>query len=477
MGRAIVALCGLLLLLIPWQGVSENLHVPEIFPTIQAAVDAARPGDTVLVNPGNYSETVRIDGRRNITLRGELKGDFSEEVDCWTTVAEHATDVIISGTIIVRSSQKITIEALTLTGPGPGIQIGGDAGTPASDVVVRYCNLIFNEGSCVDLVDHYLRVFINCSNVSSDPRVMETTQDVLRDTEIHVTCSLFRRDGGGAESPGAPVTVAVIDSGIDRSIPALNCYMWRNMAEIPDNGVDDDGNGYVDDIYGWDFSDNDADSLRGTGMHWHGTFVAGVLADAFEALMPPTGEGQNLRIMDLRFLNTQGQFYMSDWPELVRAIDYAVAQGARVINMSIYASREPPDEVREAVQRAIDQGVLVVAIAGNDASVLGPIAGWQEIVTVGAVDVEGEVASFSNVGAAVDVAARGVNVLSLLPEGVTRTQSGTSFAAPLVAGVAAFHVSINPSLSPSDIETILRASAVDVGAPGHDIETGWGIIE
>lgn len=477
MGRWMVALVALLMLWIPLTAVSEDHHVPEDFSTIQAAVDAARPGDTVFVNPGNYHETVRITGRRNLTLRGELKGSFSEDVDCWTTVAEHAADVIISGTIIIRSSQRITIENLTVTGPGPGIRIGGDIETPASDVVVRYCNLIFNEESCVDLVDHYLRVFINCSNVSSDPRIMETTKDVLRDTEIHVTCSLFRGAGAGGATPGSPVTVAIIDSGIDRSIPALSCYMWRNMSEIPDNGIDDDGNGYVDDIYGWDFEDDDADVLRGTPIHWHGTFVAGVLADAFEALMPPTADGQNLRIMDLRFLNAQGQFYMSDWPNLVRAIDYAVAQGARVINMSIYASRDPPASVREAVIRAIEQGVLVVSIAGNDASALGPIAGWEEIVTVGAVDVEGTAASFSNVGAEVDLAARGVNVLSLFPEGVARTQSGTSFAAPLVAGVAAFHVSINPVLSPSDIEAILRTRAVDVGPPGHDVETGWGIIE
>jgi subtilisin family serine protease len=345
-------------------------------------------------------------------------------------------------------------------------------------VVIRYCNLIFNEGSCIDLVDHYLRVFVSCSNVSSDPRVVETTRDTLRDTEIHITCSLFRDAGaGGGVNLGSPVTVAVIDSGIDRSIPALNCYMWRNAQEIPDNGLDDDGNGYIDDLYGWDFSDDDADSLVGTPMHWHGTFVAGVLADSFEALMPPTAAGPSLRIMDLRFLDSRAQFYTSDWPALVRAIDYAVAQGARVINLSIYASREPPAAVREAVMRAIEQGVLVVAIAGNDASSLGPIARWEEVVTVGAVDVEGEVAPFSNIGAEVDLAARGVDVLSLLPDGIARTQSGTSFAAPLVAGVAAFHVSVNPSLSPVDIEAILRAGAIDVGTPGHDIETGWGLIE
>ena len=478
MGRAFALLCGTFVLLIPWSAFGEDLHVPAAYATIQAAVDAAQPGDTILVHPGSYSGVVQFVGRQDLTLRGELTGAFMEGTDCWTTVAEHATDVILSGTIVIRSSQRITIEGLSVTGSGPGIRISGEEDRPASDVVIRYCNLVFNEGSCIDLAGHYLRVFVSCSNVSSDPRVVETTRDVLRDTEIHVTCSLFRDAGGaGGALLGSPVTVAIIDSGIDRSIPALDCYMWRNTLEIPDNGFDDDGNGYIDDIYGWDFSDDDADSLVGTPIHWHGTFVAGVLADSFEALMPPTDAGQILRIMDLRFLNANGQFYTSDWPELVRAIDYAVAQGARVINMSIYASREPPDTVREAVRRAIEQGVLVVSIAGNDASTLGPIARWQEVVTVGAVDVEGMAAPFSNIGAEVDLAARGVDVLSLLPDGIADTQSGTSFAAPLVAGVAAFHVSINPDLSPADIETILRAGAIDVGGAGHDPETGWGIVQ
>jgi subtilisin family serine protease len=181
--------------------------------------------------------------------------------------------------------------------------------------------------------------------------------------------------------------------------------------------------------------------------------------------------------MDLRFLDVEGVFYNSDWPRLIEAIDYAVTQGARVINLSLYASRPAPDDVRRAVQRAIDAGVLVVAIAGNDAQQLGPIANWREVLTVGAVDRGAELASFSNVGEELDVVSYGVDILSLVPGGALRTSSGTSFAAPAVAGLAALHVASQPELSVTELVDVLISQAVDLDEPGHDPRTGWGLIE
>ena len=108
------------------------------------------------------------------------------------------------------------------------------------------------------------------------------------------------------------VVVAVIDSGIDTAAPDLAGALWTNEDEIAANGIDDDGNGYIDDINGWDFRENDASSLYGTTIHWHGTFVAGLIAarpDSNEA----TGVAPDIRIMDLRFLDSRNQFYGRDW--------------------------------------------------------------------------------------------------------------------------------------------------------------------
>jgi len=214
------------------------------------------------------------------------------------------------------------------------------------------------------------------------------------------------------------IVVAVIDSGIDRTIPALADRMWHNPGEIPGNGRDDDGNGYVDDVYGWDFRDGDPDSLSGTPIHSHGTFVAGLIAAAFDAATGVGGVAPQVRLMDLRFLDSRALFYSSDWRKLAAAIDYAVDNGARVINLSIYARLTPPEYVHAAIRRAVAHGVLVVGIAGNEGKdKIGYFGKWPEVLTVAAVDRYGRVARFSNRGPEVDLAGPGVQVVSFAPGG------------------------------------------------------------
>ena len=181
--------------------------------------------------------------------------------------------------------------------------------------------------------------------------------------------------------------------------------------------------------------------------------------------------------MDLRFLDENGLFYTSDWGRLADAVDYAVGHGAQVINLSLYASRFPPAEVRDAIQRAVAAGVAVIAIAGNDAGELGPIAQWEEVIAVGAVDRWGKPAAFSNSGSGIDLVSYGVDVLGLIPGGRLAVGSGTSFSAPRVAGVAAYHLSESPSLSISDLLQRLIDEAVDLGEAGWDVTTGWGLVE
>ena len=129
------------------------------------------------------------------------------------------------------------------------------------------------------------------------------------------------------------VVVAVIDSGIDYTIPQLAGRMWINEDEIPGNGIDDDHNGYIDDMHGWDFRDTDNGSLRGSKIHWHGTFAASIIA-AWPGENATVGVAPGVRIMDVRFLDSKGLFYGSDWRRFAQAINYAVDNGARIINLT-----------------------------------------------------------------------------------------------------------------------------------------------
>jgi len=274
------------------------------------------------------------------------------------------------------------------------------------------------------------------------------------------------------------IVVAVIDSGIDRSIPALADRMWRNPDEVPGNGIDDDGNGYVDDVYGWDFRDDDPDSLSGTPLHGHGTFVAGLIAAAFDASTGAGGVAPRVRLMDLRFLDSRALFYASDWRKLAAAIDYAVDNGARVINLSVYAKLTPPAYVRDALRRAVTHGVLVVGIAGNDGTDrIGYFGAWPEVLAVAAVDRYGRPARFSNRGPEVDLAGPGVQVVSFAPGGELIAGSGTSFAAPHVAGTAALLLSLHPDLSLDELVELLTGSAADLDVPGPDPATGAGLVD
>lgn len=273
------------------------------------------------------------------------------------------------------------------------------------------------------------------------------------------------------------VVVAIIDSGVDQSIPALRKNIWTNEDETPGNGIDDDNNGYVDDVSGWDFRERDSLDNSYSNLHYHGTFVAGLVASSYDRKTGSGGVAQEVSLMDLRFLNREGQFYRSDWQKLADAINYAVDNGADIINMSLYANIKPPESVHSAVRRAESSGVLVVGIAGNNSSHVRYFGNWREILTVGAVNKNKRRAYFSNYGSSVDIMAPGQNVLSYRPGGATATSSGTSFAAPHVAGTAALILSQNPNMSLNRLKNVLKDSARDIASPGKDDKTGYGLLD
>jgi len=276
------------------------------------------------------------------------------------------------------------------------------------------------------------------------------------------------------EEPG--VVVAVIDSGIDTGLPLFAGRMWANADEIPGNGIDDDGNGYVDDVDGWDFRDNQPPTR--TGIHWHGTAVASIIA----AGSPATQTGPldpRIRIMNLRVLDSENLFYHIDWPGLTDAIAYAVANGADIINLSIYSYRRPPAYFEDALSNAQRCGVAIIGIAGNTGSgtdVMYP-GRCAPIIAVAATAENGSPAEFSCSGKKVEFAAMGEGVEVVLPGGVAERVDGTSFAAPQVSRAAALVLTCHPEFSAEEAVRFLRDNAIDTGPEGRDIYTGYGIIE
>ena len=307
-------------------------------------------------------------------------------------------------------------------------------------------------------------------------------------------------EGSAFDTPSnieaSPVVVAVIDTGIDWYHPDLpGKALWKNPAEIPDNGIDDDGNGYVDDVMGWDFVHNDNRPWDNDG---HGTFVAGVIAAGQNNDTGIAGINPDAQIMVLKALDTFGQGYAS---MVAEAITYAVDNGARIINLSL-GGKGITEIEKLAISHARSNGVIVVVAAGNAGSSLKDYApaGLQDVITVSATDRNDKRAGFSNWGPAVDIAAPGVDVLSLrardtdllahipgvkyIPDqgivGEDRAYfraSGTSFAAPIVSGTLSLMLSRNPALNREQATRMLLNAARDIDTPGIDNFTGYGLLD
>lgn len=264
---------------------------------------------------------------------------------------------------------------------------------------------------------------------------------------------------------GQGVTVAVIDSGVDINHPDLVNNIWRNTREIPNNGIDDDGNGYIDDVYGWNFGvgQNNNNVLPGTPYNYHGTHVAGTIA-ASRNDFGVTGVAPNAKIMAIRLGDVDSTGSFVNPGNLATAIRYAVDNGARVINLSLEWSNSA--ELRDALAYASSRNVVVVSSAGNY-SIDSPGNPAQYAIdygiAVGAVDVQQKIASFSNLASSDSrmqyVVAPGVKVFSTLPGNQYGYLNGTSMAAPHVAGVVALMLSANPSLTSTQVRQILTSTA------------------
>lgn len=255
------------------------------------------------------------------------------------------------------------------------------------------------------------------------------------------------------------VVVAVLDTGIDFTHPDLAANMWVNAAEASGRaGVDDDGNGYIDDVHGYDFVNNDGVPMDDQG---HGTHVAGTIGAVGNNGIGSTGVAWNVQLMGLKFLNSSGSGYTSD---AVRALQYAARMGVQVVNAS-FGGGGFSQAMYDAIRAFGNQGGIFVAAAGNEATNNDVTPSYPanydlpNVISVAASDSRDRLASFSNYGTSVDIAAPGVSIYSTLPSNRYGSYNGTSMAAPHVAGAAALIKAARPDWTSNQIISALYSSA------------------
>ena len=298
--------------------------------------------------------------------------------------------------------------------------------------------------------------------------------------------------------------LAVLDTGVDTDHPDLS--IWTNPREVPGDGIDNDGNGYIDDVHGWDFldDDNDANPVFTSGYSEeainHGTIVSGLAAATGHNNQGIAGVSWHTDIMPLRVLDGQG---VGDEHSVTEAIEYAVANGADVINMSFVGTTNFNQSFFNAIRRAHDRGVLIVVAAGNTEPSLNgqnlnltrtyPICyddpnGTNLVIGVGSVGSDLKKSAFSNYGDCIDIVAPGEQHFSTEVYEPSRPEfthyygglwSGTSVAAPLISGTAALIKAMRPNITLAQVRDDILGTAVSVDSfnPEFSGQLGRGILD
>jgi len=268
---------------------------------------------------------------------------------------------------------------------------------------------------------------------------------------------------------GQEIVVALIDTGVFLDHEDLVDQVWVNQNEIPNNSRDDDGNGYVDDYYGYNFLSNNPDVSDDNG---HGTNITSIISAHTNNHIGIAAVNWHAKVMVLKALNDLGG---GEYSHVAKAIRYAVNNGAQIINMS-FGTYLDSEILKQAVDYAVSRNVTVIAAAGNNGQrrVLYPAA-YDNVIAVGAVDGSNQRASFSNYGEEVDISAPGLNIPTA---GYSHSKeyvksSGTSYAAAQVSGLASLLLSLEPNLNPSEIKAIIKSSAT---AQDNSIEYNPGVI-
>lgn len=304
-------------------------------------------------------------------------------------------------------------------------------------------------------------------------------------------------------SRGDNVVVAVVDTGLDYNHAEMLNNVWKNPSEIPGNNLDDDNNGYVDDVSGWNY---DASNNNPNDDFGHGTMISGIIAAAGNNSEGIIGVAPSAKIMPLKISFSLDTAYVSS---MIQAIMYAVNNGADVVNLSWTPVNPTPSipALEDVIRLAHQMGLVVVVPAGNqndDVKNYSP-ANMKETVTVAGTDLSDQRAAYdgmilygsspaSNYGYSVDVSApskgflvlnskKGGNLWAVLFTLYTFSKDyyipkgGSSLAAAHVSGLAALLLSRNSALTNEDVRQVMRSTARDLYAPGLDVNSGFGMVD
>jgi subtilisin family serine protease len=262
---------------------------------------------------------------------------------------------------------------------------------------------------------------------------------------------------------GDDVIAVVLDTGVDLQHPDLAANAWVNPGEIAGNNKDDDGNGFVDDVNGWNFHDDSNQTFVSASEDFHGTHVAGTIGAVGQNGIGVAGVAWHVKLMSLKFLG--GSLGKGSTSNAVKGINYAIdmrhrGYNVRVINAS-WGGGNDSQALRDAITAANNAGILFVCAAGNESNDVDSVPSFPSayagsfpgVISVAALDYRGDLASFSNYGhGSVSLAAPGVGIESTIPNAGYSQLSGTSMATPHVSGIAVLVSALHPELLPDQIK-------------------------
>jgi serine protease len=275
-------------------------------------------------------------------------------------------------------------------------------------------------------------------------------------------------------STGSNVVVAIVDDAIERTHSDLSPNLWVNTGEIAGNNIDDDNNGYIDDINGYDVGSNDNNPNPPSSAFDHGTHVAGIVSARSNNGVGVASIGFSCKLMCVKSTTTVGQVTNG-----YDGIVYAAVSGAHVINMS-WGGPSSSTTGQNIVNYAAGQGCILIAAAGNDnVNTQFYPAAYNNVVSVAATTSTNAKASFSNYGTWIDVSAPGNNIYSTTVGNTYGNKSGTSMASPMVAGLAGLMKSLNPTMPNADLINCLLTTAANIDAqnPSFIGQLGSGRID